>query len=272
MDRLTLGKMQNPIRGFLHGSAALATLIGVVLMLSRAWGNAAAITGVLVFGLALLFMYVVSSLYHSVPWGEKWKTRLQRIDHSMIYLVVAGTFAPRPRRQPQWRVSRDLYECHLGDRRHRHHPEVCPEGRKDLALNNPSDGDGLDCVGLAAPNPRPTRLDSGCPHRLRRTLLLDWSCGLQHEATCTSRSKLLVSRTVSRPGYRRQRVPLHRNLGLCHPGDGLTSQNAFHAAQLSVFRIRSLRNAASLKSRRKAPRSHQPRPGLRRSCFRGHRR
>ena len=94
MDRLTLGKMQNPIRGFLHGSAALATLIGVILMLSRAWGNAAAITGVLVFGLALLFMYVVSSLYHSVPWGEKWKTRLQRIDHSMIYLVVAGTFTP----------------------------------------------------------------------------------------------------------------------------------------------------------------------------------
>ena len=94
MDRLTLGKMQNPIRGFLHGSAALATLIGVVLMLSRAWGNAAAITGVLLFGLALLFMYVVSSLYHSVPWGEKWKTRLQRIDHSMIYLVVAGTFTP----------------------------------------------------------------------------------------------------------------------------------------------------------------------------------
>lgn len=94
MDRLTLGKMQNPIRGFLHGSAALATLIGVILMLSRAWGNAAAITGVLLFGLALLFMYVVSSLYHSVPWGEKWKTRLQRIDHSMIYLVVAGTFTP----------------------------------------------------------------------------------------------------------------------------------------------------------------------------------
>ena len=94
MDRLTLGKMQNPIRGFLDGSAALATLIGVILMLSRAWGNAAAITGVLVFGLALLFMYVVSSLYHSVPWGEKWKTRFQRIDHSMIYLVVAGTFTP----------------------------------------------------------------------------------------------------------------------------------------------------------------------------------
>jgi hemolysin III len=94
MQRLTLGKMQNPIRGFLHGSAAIATLVGVIFMLNRAWGSAPAIAGVLIFGLALLFMYIVSSLYHSIPWGEKWKTRLQRIDHSMIYLVVAGTFTP----------------------------------------------------------------------------------------------------------------------------------------------------------------------------------
>jgi hemolysin III len=39
-------------------------------------------------------MYTVSSLYHSVPWRPDWKRRLQRIDHSMIYLVVAGTFTP----------------------------------------------------------------------------------------------------------------------------------------------------------------------------------
>ena len=86
--------MQNPIRGFLHGSAAIATLVSVIFMLNQAWGSAPAIAGVLFFGLALLFMYIVSSLYHSIPWGEKWKTRLQRIDHSMIYLVVAGTFTP----------------------------------------------------------------------------------------------------------------------------------------------------------------------------------
>ena len=94
MDRLTLGKMQNPIRGFLHGSAAVATLVGLVFLVVRAWGSAAALAGVLIFGLALLVMYTVSSLYHSIPWGKTWKTRLQRVDHSMIYLVVAGTFTP----------------------------------------------------------------------------------------------------------------------------------------------------------------------------------
>ncbi len=94
MDRLTLGKMQNPIRGFLHGGAAVATLVGLVFLVIRAWGSAAAIVGALVFGVELLVMYTVSSLYHSIPWGNDWKLRLQRIDHSMIYLVVAGTFTP----------------------------------------------------------------------------------------------------------------------------------------------------------------------------------
>lgn len=94
MERATLGKMQNPIRGFLHGGAAMATLVGTIYLVSRTWGNTAALVGTLVFGFALAVMYTVSTLYHSIPWGTDWKRRLQRVDHSMIYLVVAGTFTP----------------------------------------------------------------------------------------------------------------------------------------------------------------------------------
>ncbi len=94
MERLTLGRMQNPIRGFLHGSAAIAAVVGLFVLLNQAWGNTAAAVGSLVFGLAMLAMYTVSSLYHSVPWSSEWKVRLQRVDHSMIFLLVAGTFTP----------------------------------------------------------------------------------------------------------------------------------------------------------------------------------
>jgi hemolysin III len=94
MERLTLGRMQNPIRGFLHGTAAIAAIVGLFVLLSRAWGDVAAAVGALVFGLAMLAMYTVSSLYHSVPWSAEWKVRLQRVDHSMIFLLVAGTFTP----------------------------------------------------------------------------------------------------------------------------------------------------------------------------------
>jgi hemolysin III len=94
MDRITLGRMQNPVRGFLHGSAAVAALVGLVLLMRRAWGDPGAMAGAAVFGAALIVMYTISSLYHSIPWSPVWKQRLQRIDHSMIYLVVAGTFTP----------------------------------------------------------------------------------------------------------------------------------------------------------------------------------
>jgi hemolysin III len=86
--------MQNPVRGFLHGSAAVATAVGLVVLLDRARGRWGAVAGALVFGGALLAMYVISTLYHSIPWDPRWKKRLQRIDHSMIFLVVAGTFTP----------------------------------------------------------------------------------------------------------------------------------------------------------------------------------
>jgi hemolysin III len=91
---MTLGRMQNPIRGLLHGAAAAAAAVGLVFLLVRASGHGAALIGAAVFGLALLSMYTVSTLYHSVPWAPAWKQRLQRIDHSMIFLVVAATFTP----------------------------------------------------------------------------------------------------------------------------------------------------------------------------------
>lgn len=94
MRALILDRMQNPVRGILHGAAAIAALIGLVLLVSRAWGDGAAVAGGAIFGGALVVMYTVSSLYHSVPWSLRWKARLQRVDHSMIYLVVAGTFTP----------------------------------------------------------------------------------------------------------------------------------------------------------------------------------
>lgn len=94
MERFTLGKMQNPVRGFLHGGAAVASVAGLGLLLNRAWDRPAALAGASIFGAALLVMYTVSSLYHSIPWTPSWKARLRRLDHAMIYLVVAGTFTP----------------------------------------------------------------------------------------------------------------------------------------------------------------------------------
>jgi len=91
--RVKLGKMENPVRGFLHGSAALAALAGsifLILKIPSLGGRLAAA----VFGLAMVALYTTSSLYHSIPWKAVWNRRMQRLDHSMIFMLIAGTYTP----------------------------------------------------------------------------------------------------------------------------------------------------------------------------------
>jgi hemolysin III len=94
MERITLGRMQNPVRGFLHGGAALASLVGMVTLLVRSRGNGWVTLAMFVYGASLVMMFTTSSLYHSVPWSEEWKARMRRLDHTGIFLVVAGSITP----------------------------------------------------------------------------------------------------------------------------------------------------------------------------------
>ena len=85
--------MQHPVRGFLHGSAAVAALVGGIALVVRV----PSVTGkiaVAVFALGMVALYTTSSLYHSVPWQELWNGRMQRLDHSMIFMLIAGTYTP----------------------------------------------------------------------------------------------------------------------------------------------------------------------------------
>ncbi|MGC2241278.1 MAG: hemolysin III family protein [Acidimicrobiia bacterium] len=93
MERMALGPMQNPVRGFLHGTAGLLSVVGLVALVSRASGRLM-VFACAVYGLTLIGMYMTSAAYHSVPWRPIWKARLQRLDHTMIYVLVAGTATP----------------------------------------------------------------------------------------------------------------------------------------------------------------------------------
>jgi hemolysin III len=93
LPRWTLGRMQNPVRGFLHGGAAIAAVVATVFLgwVAPNWGIR---IGAIVFGLAMVALYTTSSLYHAIPWREVWKKRMQRIDHLMILVLIAGTYTP----------------------------------------------------------------------------------------------------------------------------------------------------------------------------------
>ena len=91
--RLTLGPMLNPVRGIMNGIAAVAAAVGAGVFAFRA-DTGRGRFALLVFGLGLVALFSTSSLYHSVPWRGLWKRRMQRLDHSMIYVLIATSYTP----------------------------------------------------------------------------------------------------------------------------------------------------------------------------------
>lgn len=89
-----LGRMRNPVRGFMDGTAAVASLIGLVALAWLTLDNTLRLVAVGTFGLSLLALYTTSMLYHTVPWSARWRDRMQRLDHSMIFVLVAGSWTP----------------------------------------------------------------------------------------------------------------------------------------------------------------------------------
>jgi len=86
--------MTHPVRGFLHGTAAIVAIVGTILITVLATGGAGERMSLLIFGLSLVSLFTVSAIYHSIPWRDAWKDRMQRLDHTMIHVLVAGTMTP----------------------------------------------------------------------------------------------------------------------------------------------------------------------------------
>ena len=78
-----------------HGVSALAAIVGCTVMvtLSACFGNAKAIASSLIFGIALIVMYTMSTLYHAFPF-ERVKKLFRIFDHSSIPVLIAGSYTP----------------------------------------------------------------------------------------------------------------------------------------------------------------------------------
>ncbi len=77
-----------------HGVGFLFAIAGLVLLLIKAEGTNEVLSS-LVFGLSMILLYASSTLFHSFP--EKMKrvfTVFQRLDHSSIFVLIAGTYTP----------------------------------------------------------------------------------------------------------------------------------------------------------------------------------
>ncbi len=78
-----------------HGMGFIAALIGTPILLLAALhrGSAGFLIGTIVFTSTMLLLYLGSTLYHAWP-QTRAKSILRVLDHSAIFLLIAGTYTP----------------------------------------------------------------------------------------------------------------------------------------------------------------------------------
>ena len=78
-----------------HGVGLLASLaaLPILIIWAARRGDPWQVVGGSLFGASLILLYLASTLYHAIP-RERVKRLLRVLDHSAIYLLIAGTYTP----------------------------------------------------------------------------------------------------------------------------------------------------------------------------------
>lgn len=88
-----IGSTKPALRGWLHTiTFPMAAVAGLVLVTF-----APTVTGRIaaaIFTLTAMLLFGVSALYHRGTWGGRGMAILRRLDHSNIFLLIAGTYTP----------------------------------------------------------------------------------------------------------------------------------------------------------------------------------
>jgi hemolysin III len=75
--------------GFLLAVASLPILVGF----AAERGSAASVVGACIFSVTMMLLYFASAMYHALPPGRA-KRVFNKLDHSAIYLFIAGSYTP----------------------------------------------------------------------------------------------------------------------------------------------------------------------------------
>ena len=87
---------REPVSGFTHAAGVLLSIIALVLLehSSMMQGTLRHCIASAIFGISLILLYSASSLYHLLPLSSRGIALLRRLDHVMIFVLIAGTYTP----------------------------------------------------------------------------------------------------------------------------------------------------------------------------------
>lgn len=87
-------KFREPVNGLTHLVAAVAAAGGLALLLYLARHDGAKAAALALYGITLVLMFSASAAYHLAAAGPRGLLFLRKLDHSAIYLLIAGSYTP----------------------------------------------------------------------------------------------------------------------------------------------------------------------------------
>ena len=89
-------KLKDPGSAITHGIAFLLAAAGAAPLLIRSsvWSDHIHVLALSIFILTMMLLYAASTLYHSVDSTDKVNRRLKKLDHMMIFVMIAGSYTP----------------------------------------------------------------------------------------------------------------------------------------------------------------------------------
>lgn len=94
LAKYTLG--EELMSAITHGVGAIFSIVALVLLIIKAvqLKSGLALVSGLIYGISLIILYLMSTLYHSLSPKIKAKYVFRVLDHCSIYLLILGTYAP----------------------------------------------------------------------------------------------------------------------------------------------------------------------------------
>jgi len=89
-----LSKLREPFNGLSHLAGAISAFVGGIALLIVGWTGTARIISVIIYIISLISMFSASATYHLTKVKPRIQETLRKIDHSAIFLLIAGTYTP----------------------------------------------------------------------------------------------------------------------------------------------------------------------------------
>lgn len=85
---------KEPVNAWTHFVSCIVAVFASCYLLQASWGSGVKFWSMLFYSIGFVGVFFASSVYHFFDFGERWNKWLQRLDHSAIFVMIAGSYVP----------------------------------------------------------------------------------------------------------------------------------------------------------------------------------